>query len=698
MKSHLIGILVFAVFGLGATSAGAQTTTSPATFQAQSNDSVTLSQPDAAKRAEAYSKFMQGHLAEQEFDETGKPELAEKAIQDYQSALALDSDASITERLAEVYAASQRTDDAIREAKAALALDPDNLAAHRLLAHIYIRSLDDSDTTDQQQETIDSGIEQLEAVERLDPSDVQSGLWLAHLYSFEKKTSEAEQVLQGILKHSPDSAPALEQLSQLYIDDGKPASAVALLENAAGNSGDPALYDLLGNAYTKTEDFDKAADAFQIAVNLEPDDATHRRGLAQALLSENKFEDALQQYQRLTQIEPDNAEDYLRMSQIYRHLGELDKSESSLMEAKKYAPGNLEVLYNEALLYEAQARYKDAIQVLTDAIAGMKAQQQEGQPAPNALAILYEQLGMAYRSAGDFSTAERTFEEMKALGPNTEKRSELLLIDTYRASGDIKRAISEAQNARTASPDDQNLGVTYAMLLGDDGQTDEAVKVIRGFLKGNPEDRETYLDLAQVEERGKRYAAAEKDAQTALKMSDQPEEQESAWFLLGAIYDDQKQEAQAEQMFRKALAVEPHDAMVLNYYGYMLADRGIRLDEAISMIHSAVVSDPTNGAYLDSLGWAYFKRGKLTEAQQYLEQAVSHSNGDPTILGHLGDLYAKTGQTDLAQKTWEKALAQWHKALPADYDMSKISDLESKLKNLKVHLAQKSPGDENKPQ
>jgi tetratricopeptide (TPR) repeat protein len=692
------GIYAVAFVALGVASASAQ---APSRATASSapppTDNTALSQPDMAKRAEAYSHYMLGHLAEQQFDESGKPELAEKAISEYQQALAQDQDASIMERLAEVYAASQRTDDAVREAKAALAVDANNLAAHRLLAHIYIRSLDNSDTTDQQQQTIALGIEQLEAVERLDSSDIQSGLWLAHLYSFEKKPEEAEHVLQGILDHSPDNPGAMEQLSQLYLDEGKAADAVSLLKGAARGSGDPALYDLLGNAYTKIEDYANAAEAYQEAVNLEPDDAGHRRGLAQALLSEDKFEDALQQYQRLTQIEPDNAEDYLRMSQIYRHLGQLDKSESSLMQAKKYAPGNLEVLYNEALLYEAEARYKDAIQVLTDAIAGMKAQQQEGQPAPSALAILYEQLGMAYRSAGDFSTAEKTFEDMKDLGPATGMRSELLLIDTYRASGDIKRAIREAQTARAANPKDQNLAITYAMLLGDDGQTDQAVKVIRGLFQGNGGDRETYLDLAQVEQRGHRYADAEKDAKTALSLSSQPSDQESVWFLLGAIYDEQKHERDAEEMFRKALAIEPNDALVLNYYGYMLADRGVRLDEAIAMIHRAVVADPTNGAYLDSLGWAYFKQGKLAEAQQYLEQAAAHSNDDPTILGHLGDIYAKIGQTDRAEKTWEKALAQWQKALPADYQADKVSALESKLKNLKLHLAQKAPGGENRP-
>src|SRR5579872_6726190 len=695
MKMQRIGTILAIAFC--ATGVAAQTV-APVSQTPKSPDASLYSQTDQSKRAEAYTDFMLGHLAEQQFDETGKSELASQAIEYYQKAQALDSDAAITERLAEVYAASQRTDEAIRQAKSALEQDPDNLAAHRLLARIYIHNLGDMSPDSGQKEMISLAVEQLKAVQRLDPTDVESQLWLAHLYGFQNKPEQTEQVLRGILSHSADNEGALEQLSQLYLNEGRPQDAISVLKNAASSSNSAALYDLLGTAYAKSNNFSGAEEAFQRAVTLEPDEASHRKGLAQALLSDHKYDQALSQYERLTKIEPDNPENYLRMSQIYRHLNQLDKSENNLMRAKKYAPGSLEVLYNEALLYEAQARYKDAIQVLSDAIAGVKAQQQEGQPAPNALTILYEQLGMAYRQSGDFSSAERSFEDMQELGPASQKRGELLLIDTYRISGDIKRAIAEAEKARTADPIDQSLAVTYAMLLGDNGQTDDATKVLRALIHGNQTDRETYLDLAQIEERGKRYADAQTDANKALSMSQDDSDKETVWFLLGSIYDGQKQYDQAEQMFRKALAINPHDAMVLNYYGYMLADRGVRLDEAITMIRSAVVEDPTNGAYLDSLGWAYYKQGNLAGAQQYLQQAVSHSANDPTVLGHLGEVYAKLGQTDRAEQTWEKALVYWHKALPADYEAEKVSDLETKLKNLKRHrVAEKSVGGDPKP-
>ena len=114
--------------------------------------------------------------------------------------------------------------------------------------------------------------------------------------------------------------------------------------------------------------------------------------------------------------------------------------------------------------------------------------------------------------------------------------------------------------------------------------------------------------------------------------------------------------------------MNPNNASVLNYYGYMLADRGVRLEEATSMIQRAVTQEPSNGAYLDSLGWAYYKQNKLTEAEENLRKAVERQSHDPTILGHLGDVYAKLGQPERAATYWERALTEWQKASPADYD------------------------------
>jgi Flp pilus assembly protein TadD len=236
------------------------------------------------------------------------------------------------------------------------------------------------------------------------------------------------------------------------------------------------------------------------------------------------------------------------------------------------------------------------------------------------------------------------------------------------------------------------------MLYGEKTDTDAAMKLLQGLLQNNDSDQEIYLDMAQVQERGRRYADAEQSAQKAEQLSREPADKQSAWFMLGAIYERQKKFDQAEQEFRKVLEVNPNNAAVLNYYGYMLADRGIRLDEATSLIQRAVTQEPNNGAYLDSLGWAYYKQNKFAEAEESMRKAVDRSTHDPTILGHLGDVYMKLGRTERAAELWERAIAEWQHAVPADYEAEKVSELESELKNLKRRLAQKSSPETAKPQ
>ena len=664
--------------------------------------------PDAKQGADslsgdAFYYFTLGHLKEQQYEVSDRgglatESLATEAIDLYKKALELAPKSTvIMERLAEIYAKSQRIRDAVAEAQEVLKIDPDDLAAHRLLARIYVRTLGDMNAGDVQKENLTKAVEQFQDILKVAPGDSYSALWLARLYRFENEHGQAERVLRSLLQRDPDNGPALEQLSQLLIDEGRAQEAIDTLNQAAGSSSSPDLYDLLGDAYSQTKDYARAEEAYRKAVEGDPDDVGHRHGLAQALLSQDKYEAALEQFKKLSELEPGTAENYLRMAQLYRRLGKFDLAESSLLRAKQLAPGSLEVLYNEALLYEDQGRYDDAVKVLTDAINGIK--NQSGNEAnPNALAILYEQLGRMYRDQEDFPAAVRTFNEMAKVGPEAARRAQMLLIDVYRESHDIDRAISETKKALQQTPKDQALTVALAMLYGEKSDTPAATQLLNGLLQGNPSDQEIYLDLAQVQERGKKFAEAEQSAHKAEQLARDPAEKEGVWFMLGAIYERQKKFDLAEQEFRKVLDANPNNAAVLNYYGYMLADRGIRLDEATALIQRAVTAEPNNGAYLDSLGWAYYKQNKLAEAEEYLRKAVGRSSHDPTILGHLGDVYMKLGLTDRAAETWERALAEWQRALPADYEADKVTELDAELRTLKHRLAQKSAPENGKPQ
>jgi Tfp pilus assembly protein PilF len=205
---------------------------------------------------------------------------------------------------------------------------------------------------------------------------------------------------------------------------------------------------------------------------------------------------------------------------------------------------------------------------------------------------------------------------------------------------------------------------------------------VGGSLTGNPVD--VALDSA-----GNIYT---------IQGSGQPRDKAVVWALLGSIYERQKFYDRAEQEFKKALAVDPKNAYVLNYYGYMLGDLGQRLDEAESLVQRALKEEPFNGGYLDSLGWIYYKQNKLTDAEAMLRKALEREGRDATIHSHLGDVYSKLGRTEQAAAEWEKSLAEWRRAAPADVENDKIAEIEKKLGETKHRVAQKSSAQEAKPQ
>ena len=672
----------------------------PAARSASGADSRSQEAPAAAtsSRAEAYFDYTMGHIAEQQYEATSRSEYASQAIDFYKKAYALDPKSPVIgERLAEMYWKAQRVHEAEIEAQALLKRDPNDAQTRRLLGHIYLRSLGNPGEATGQSETVNRAVEQFKEVVRLDPNDTESALWLARLYRLQNQHEKAEEVLRGLLKNDSDNEAGLEQLTQLLLDEGKSSQAIALLEGVAAKSSSPTLLDLLGDAYSQTKDLAKAEDAYRKASDLEPGEVSHERGLGQTLMAEEKYPEALTVYQRLSELIPDDPDVYLRLGQIYRELHQMDKAEDALVKARQYSPGSLDVMYNEALLYQAQGRFDDAIRVLSEAVTEVKAQSASMPSRKRFLSVLYQQLGQLYRDTQNYSASVNTYEELGHLGDDEDRRARLLIMDTYRMAKDLPKAIAAGKEAVAKYPKDPEIKNNYALLLGETAQTDDAVKLLRAQLTGNASDRDIYLNIAQIYERARRYKDAEQSARSAEAIAGSPRDNEMVWFLLGAIYERQKMFDKAEVEFKKALDVDPKSPAVLNYYGYMLGDLGIRLEEAQSLVQRALAEDPYNGAYLDSLGWIYYKENKLSDAEATLRKALDRESHDPTIHSHLGDVYAKSGRPEQAAAEWEKSLAEWKRVLPADVEPEKVAEVEKKVNQSRHRVAQKAAPEPEKP-
>jgi tetratricopeptide (TPR) repeat protein len=150
-------------------------------------------------------------------------------------------------------------------------------------------------------------------------------------------------------------------------------------------------------------------------------------------------------------------------------------------------------------------------------------------------------------------------------------------------------------------------------------------------------------------------------------------------FQYGAMLERQSLHAEAEKVFRQVLGRNPEHGPTLNYLGYTLIERGGRLDEAVALLKRAVALDPYNGAYLDSLGWAYFKLNQLDLAEPNLRTAAAQLPRDSVVQDHWGDLLAKRGKHADAVEAWRRALAGDGDQIDRATIERKISDASKKL-------------------
>ncbi len=676
---------ILSLFLFAALTASAQT--SP-----QVNSSPAPAEPTAKPvrdRAAAYYHYSIAHIYEELVALYGRSEFANRAIEEYKLAISNDPDSGfLNAGLAELYAKTNRIRDAVIEAQNILKRDPSNLDARKLLGRIYLRSLGDMQAGTQSQEILRLAIEQYEQIVRLEPKAVDSHLLLGRLYILNKEMPKAEASFKTAVHLQPDSEEAVTNLAYLYNEQGNATKAAETLSAVPEAGRTAKLYSALGYTYEQQRQYKKAIDAYRKAVDIDKENLDAIRGLAQNLLSDGQLDAALEQYKALIEEDPQDAQAQLRSADINRRLGRHEAALENLKKAQALVQDSLEVPYNFALVYAAQGRYEDAIQALQGLLdKTARADNTYNQSDANNRSVFLERLGDLYRETGKTQLAVETFRKTLTLGDDNAIRGYQRLIDTYRDAKQWSQATQVAQEAAAKFPKDRGLRLLLAQQMTDMGQADPGLEMAKSQLKGTKEDRDIYLALSQIYSRLRRWEEAEASAKKAEQLSESADEHEYVAFVEGSIFERQKKWDAAEERFRKVLANDPNNAMALNYLGYMLADRNVRLDEALVMIKKAVEIEPQNGSYLDSLGWAYYRLGKYELAEENLRKAVSKSNNDATVHDHLGDVYLKTGKIRLAVAHWERALEEWNKSVPAEVESADVAKVHKKLETARVRLA-----------
>ena len=464
--------------------------------------------------------------------------------------------------------------------------------------------------------------------------------------------------------------------------------AVKVIEAVPADDRSPRMEVALGAAYDQLKRPKDAIAAYQRAAELDPSDAHTLDALGQALLNDNQLDEALKQYKALAAADPEDAGPLVHIGEIERRQGKYEDALAIIRKARKIDPTSLEAGYNEGLLLDVLGRYDEAAQVyekMVDQTSHANGAYKDEEK--NNRGIFLDRLGAIYHEQNKTDQAIATYQKMIDMGGETALRGYQGEVDAYRDAKQFDKAIEVSRKAVEADPKNRDFKLMLAGELADQGKPDEGLAMARAQLDNTDNDRTVWLAIGQMDIRLRRWKDAEDAFNKAGTMTTKTEDRTYLLFLRGELAERQKHYEPAEQFFRQALEVDPNSSMTMNYLGYMMADKGIKLTEALSLIRKAVELEPMNGAYLDSLGWVYFKLGQYELAEENLRQAVERDQTDPTVHDHLGDLYEKTGRIRLAAAQWELSLSESAKSLAADVEPGDVAKVQHKLDNAKVKLA-----------
>ncbi|MDE0041250.1 MAG: tetratricopeptide repeat protein [Candidatus Poribacteria bacterium] len=379
---------------------------------------------------------------------------------------------------------------------------------------------------------------------------------------------------------------------------------------------------------------------FRKVTELQPDHVEAHRYLASIATFRKDYELAIHSYKELTRIMPYHAQFHLDLAELYEELERREEAIAAYERAVKI-DRNLSKSHNAL-----GKLYVERFEQIMD------------QPETSL-----EQLTSAKRS---LEKAIVAYQELRRLDrPENLSRYEALLPHLRARLGSLCVELGD---------EDEGIEMLRQIVLEYPGNVDANYWLgIAHQQKGDFERAYPYLKKAAALTPGhvvRHYFALEqyKEAIEILKdvLTDDPDNVEAIYWT-GLAYEGLGNQKKTESYLRKAISLAPEYADALNALGYFFAENGTNLDEAVDLIKKALKKSPKRAGYIDSLGWAYFKQGKLDEALEQLETAIQLMPESAEIQDHLGDAYMKKGLKD-------KAIAAWQRAIQLEPDNTAIRE------------------------
>lgn len=622
------------------------------------------------KKAQAYFHYLNGASKENQrkFDE---------AIKEYKQALEFDPDSSeILSKLAYLYVQTNRMPEAVEDAQKAIQKNPSNKEAYRMLGQIYLEKVY---TKDPSKEDLDKAIEQFREVYKLDPDDDTNLLTLGQLYAQSNQPEQAVEMLAKYIQINPDSPSAVMSLSNAFQQLNKPEEALKVLTKfLEADPDNPYVLQVTADMYEKSGEYAKALDLERKIYESDPSNPVPFRRYIQLLEKNHQYGEAAKVLQAQVEREPDRSDWKAMLAKSLQKAGDQDRAESIMREviAKEpsfdYQLALVQILEEGDKLDEAR---KNIEQMLEKVNAGELGEESERK---GSLALLYSHLGFCAQQAKDYDRAIDSYRKARMyVEPADTGRIDFYIALNQRYQKKYPEAIDTLNAITKQNPNDTDAWELLSQVYEDQKDLQNSDRVINHLIETHPEDVSYALLKAERLQQRQKH----EDSLTYLKQI-QPKypNNDQLLFLMGAASERLKKIDDAEDYFKKAITANPQNANALNYLGYMLIDHGIRVEESLQYVKKALELDKENGAFLDSLGWGYFKLNQLDLAEDNLRMALERLDDNAVVHDHLGDLYFKQGKFKDAITHWEDALQKKSTEIDPAYIQKKIDDTKARLR------------------
>ncbi|MEO0182551.1 MAG: tetratricopeptide repeat protein [candidate division WOR-3 bacterium] len=466
------------------------------------------------------------------------------------------------------------------------------------------------------------------------------------------------------------------------------------------------IYYTLASAFYKLREFDKGIAHANQGLLYTRDSIEFYGLIAAGYIGKGSLPEAIKIYEKIKELKPSDVSIVQGIAVLYEGMGDLSQAINVLLEI----PDSLKNvdIYNrlgtlfgkkqdheEAIKYYKRAYTLDSMNVL--ALIGIGTGFDLMNVKDSAI-YYYEQ---ALRMSNSIDLRKRLLD----LYGDTEQYEKLIYIareilhyDYYDAfvrrslgfalykTQNFDEALSEFLISAGLNPQDDYSRFYIARINLERRKYDEALNVIAEAIRINPDFVELWIYAGFIAMDKKDYKSARYYfTEAAYRNADMAQ----IYYLLGAVceldsafndaYFNYKKaltlnpnalfgltalanlcdrlgrKEEALELFEKIIALDSLDATALNYVGYTYAERGERLDYALTLIERALSIEPNNGYIIDSRGWVYYQLGDYESAFNDLKRA-SELVEDPVILEHLGDVYLKLGELEKARETYKRVL------------------------------------------